>query len=102
MAHRSTFARSPTRSPDGDEWAGGEFIFYERLEGVEPGPSRKRASRPSTRRRTTKAAAPEEPEEEAEVAPARSEDTDLGVLVTQTLAGLERSSGGPVYASTLK
>jgi hypothetical protein len=33
---------------------------------------------------------------------ARPEDTNLGVLVTQTLAGLERTSSGPVLASMLK
>ncbi|MDQ1521581.1 MAG: hypothetical protein QOI55_2654 [Actinomycetota bacterium] len=81
-----------------------EFIFYDRLEGVEPGEGKKRTSRPSTRRRPAKAATtPEAVEEEHDdAAPARSEETDLGVLVTQTLAGLERSANGPVYASTLK
>ena len=31
-----------------------------------------------------------------------AEEADLGVLVTQTLSGLERSAGGPVLASMLK
>ena len=31
-----------------------------------------------------------------------AEEPDLGVLVTQTLSGLERNSEGPVVASTLK
>jgi uncharacterized protein (TIGR00288 family) len=81
-----------------------EFIFYDRLEGVEPGEPRKRTTRTSRGgRRPAKAAAPEAVEEEHdEAAPARNSETDLGVLVTQTLAGLERSANGPVYASTLK
>ena len=33
---------------------------------------------------------------------ATADDTDLDALVTRTLAGLERSSGGPVLASMLK
>ncbi|HEX5613610.1 MAG TPA: NYN domain-containing protein [Acidimicrobiia bacterium] len=80
-----------------------EFLFYERLEGVEAGEPRK----PRARRRTTKAKEPAEQSPavdatvEETVAPARSE-RDLDVLVTQTLAGLERSSNGPVLASSLK
>src|SRR5262249_44505171 len=62
-----------------------EFLFYERLEGVEPRKPAKRATKKATGR-TTKAAPPvEEPEAEA-VAPA--EETDLDALVTRTLAGL--------------
>jgi uncharacterized protein (TIGR00288 family) len=75
-----------------------EFIFYERLEGVEAAPAKKRASRATKARKSTAAAAPKEPDEE----PARAELPDLDVLATQTLAGLERSSGGPVLASMLK
>lgn len=82
-----------------------EFLFYEQLEGVEaaaPRP-RKRASSGRTRTRTT---APVEPDvatdgDESDVAAPRGE-ADLEVLVTQTLAGLERSSNGPVLASMLK
>jgi uncharacterized protein (TIGR00288 family) len=76
-----------------------EFLFYERLEGVEP---RKKPAKRATKRtssRTPKATAPEEPEVDV-VAPA--EETDLDALVTRTLAGLSRSSGGPVLASMLK
>jgi uncharacterized protein (TIGR00288 family) len=76
-----------------------EFLFYERLKGVEQGEPR--------RARSTRRSAPkpvEEPlveplVEQAEVA---ADQTDLGVLVTQTLAGLERSTNGPVLASSLK
>jgi uncharacterized protein (TIGR00288 family) len=76
-----------------------EFLFYERLEGVEP-PKPRRASGRSTRVKRTRAT--EEPLAEEEQPSARAEEPDLGVLVTQTLAGLERSTGGPVLASTLK
>ena len=72
-----------------------DFLFYERLKGVEQGVPRK--ARP-TRRSSPKPV--EEPlVEKAEVA---ADQTDLGVLVTQTLAGLERSTNGPVLASSLK
>ena len=76
-----------------------EFLFYERLEGVEPGKPRR-----ARRRRKADAGveAPEpEPETEAEVV-VRAEPADLDRLVTQTLAGLERSTNGPVLASSLK
>ncbi len=82
-----------------------EFLFYERLKGVEQG-ALPRKARSGSRRSAPKAA--EEPlgeplveplVEKAEVA---ADQTDLGVLVTQTLAGLERSTNGPVLASSLK
>jgi uncharacterized protein (TIGR00288 family) len=79
-----------------------EFLFYERLEGVDvskPKP-RRSASRSSRARKATTNLEPAPAEEEKPAPPA--EEPDLGVLVTQTLAGLERSSGGPVLASTLK
>jgi uncharacterized protein (TIGR00288 family) len=75
-----------------------EFIFYERLEGVEAAPAKKRASRATKARKSSTAATPKEPDDE----PANAEPPNLDVLVTQTLAGLERSSGGPVLASMLK
>jgi uncharacterized protein (TIGR00288 family) len=73
-----------------------EFLFYERLEGVEP--ALPRTAR-TTRRRAAKPVE-DAPVEQAVAAPL--DDTDLGVLVTQTLAGLERSTNGPVLASSLK
>jgi uncharacterized LabA/DUF88 family protein len=75
-----------------------EFLFYERLEGIERAPARK-APRTAKRRprATPDVAVVEEPVE----APS-FEEADLGALVTRTLAGLERSSDGPVRASTLK
>ena len=82
-----------------------EFLFYERLEGVdaaEPG-TRRRSRGTSTRRRSpaAKAAVPEAEPIDAEDVPPTT-DADLGVLVTQTLAGLERSANGPVLGSMLK
>jgi uncharacterized protein (TIGR00288 family) len=84
-----------------------EFIFYERLEGVEPrDPKKRRARRGGRSSRGSGAAEADEPAahkpDDEEEAAARAPLPDLGVLITQTLAGLERSTSGPVYASTLK
>ncbi|MGH8911461.1 MAG: NYN domain-containing protein, partial [Acidimicrobiia bacterium] len=67
-----------------------EFLFYENLEGVEP-----RQARP--------AAAEKEPTT-VEAAPEEETDTDQGIesIITRTLAGLQRSSGDTVLASSLK
>jgi uncharacterized protein (TIGR00288 family) len=106
-----------------------EFLYYDRLEGVEPPPTRGRRGRPA-RPGATRPPEPEpatgvgpepgpapvpgpqpagpasepEPEREPEPTPDRpAGDIDkLAVLVAQTVAGLQRSSGGPVTASTLK
>lgn len=68
-----------------------EFLFYERLPGVDVAPSR---ARRGTGRRTR-------PDEAAAVP--RTTDIDaLGVLVTQTLSGLKRRSGDAVLGSMLK
>jgi uncharacterized protein (TIGR00288 family) len=62
-----------------------EFLYYDRLEGVD---------------------VPRAPEPERQPEPAGEEsagDVDqLAVLIAQTVAGLERSAGGEVTASTLK
>jgi uncharacterized protein (TIGR00288 family) len=78
-----------------------EFLFYERLEGIEAAQPR-RTPRKSTRKAAprTREPASDEAAEEA-TAPSRGE-ADLGVLVTQTLSGLQRSSDGAVRASGLK
>jgi uncharacterized protein (TIGR00288 family) len=77
-----------------------EFLYYDRLEGVEIPPVSTRRGRP---------ARPAEPEPEPQPAPQELEpqpaagDVDtLAVLVAQTVAGLQRSTGGAVTASTLK
>ncbi|MFB9237846.1 NYN domain-containing protein [Plantactinospora siamensis] len=77
-----------------------EFLYYDRLEGVEVPPPRAKRSRPE------RAPAREPQRVEVEEAPAPEEparDVDsLAVLVAQTVAGLQGSSGGAVTASTLK
>jgi uncharacterized protein (TIGR00288 family) len=75
-----------------------EFLYYDRLEGVEIPPAHIRRSRPTSPPQTV-TAEPESPP--APDAPARDVDT-LAALVAQTVAGLQRSSSGAVTASTLK
>src|SRR5215475_8172785 len=58
-----------------------EFLFYERLEGVEPKQPAKRAAKKSGGRSTKAATKADEPDSEV-VAPA--DDTDLDALVTRT------------------
>jgi uncharacterized protein (TIGR00288 family) len=75
-----------------------EFLYYDRLEGVEV---------PQTRgRRGRQVRVPEPPPRVAEPEPEpvnQKRDPDqLPALVAQTVAGLQRSSGGAVTASTLK
>ncbi|GAA0810344.1 NYN domain-containing protein [Spirilliplanes yamanashiensis] len=100
-----------------------EFLYYDRLEGVEVPPPKARRSRPAAAEpaapQQTRPAAPPEtrpeprpatpetpaPEAAAPEAPAAdAPDADgLAALVAQTVAGLQRSSsGGAVSASTLK
>lgn len=98
-----------------------EFLFYERLEGVELPPrrsgrdgDRRRGGRGRGRGQAARApqpSAPEvsEPEVLEEDEPAAVDErsgadveADLGKLVTQTLSGLQRGTGGAVLASTLK
>lgn len=81
-----------------------EFLFYERLEGVEVSSKPRRSTRSgSGRAKAAPAEAePAETEPEAETVAAAGEPRDFAVLVAQTLAGLERSSSGPVLASMLK
>jgi uncharacterized LabA/DUF88 family protein len=66
-----------------------EFLFYERLEGVDvPRGDRKKKTRTPA---------------EEEAAPARTGDiSELSTLVTRTLSGLQSGAGGEVLASSLK
>ena len=84
-----------------------EFLFYERLEGVDVSTT----SRPRRQRRGSggghpgrraPAVAAEPAPEPAAAAVTDDSVTDLPKLVTQTLSGLQRSSGGAVLASALK
>jgi uncharacterized protein (TIGR00288 family) len=79
-----------------------EFLYYDRLEGVEIPPVRPRRGRPA--RLPEIEPLPIEPEPEPQpVADASARDVDaLAVVVAQTVAGLQRSSSGAVTASTLK
>jgi hypothetical protein len=71
-----------------------EFLFYDRLPGVDPVPA---APPPG------EVAAPAAPRVEVEEeTPEASSDRDLGPLVARTLAGLQRHADGPVLASRLK
>ncbi len=63
-----------------------EFLFYESLEGVELPPARGRV----------------EPAPESPVRPAAGDLDAMAIIVAQTLAGLERTAGGEVRASSLK
>lgn len=75
-----------------------EFLYYDRLEGVEvpaPPTRRGRPARPEAEPRPVA-----EPEPAVDVS---LRDVDaLTALVAQTVAGIQRSSGDPVSASTLK
>ena len=86
-----------------------EFLFYDRLPGVEgrPVPPKTSRRRPAAATATL-AAGPVPVEPEPVAAPAAEEttaggsDTDVTAVVTSTLAGLARATDGPVRASTLK
>jgi uncharacterized LabA/DUF88 family protein len=75
-----------------------EFLFYDRLPGVEPGqPTRRGRARSRPAAVPVEEPAPPPAEEQAQV-----DDGDPAQLVTRTLAGLQRHSDGPVLASRLK
>jgi len=87
-----------------------EFLFYENLDGVEPArrrPKSERRPKPSARpvEETAKEQADEpveEPADEPAVTGSNDELDALAVSLAQTVAGLQRSSGGPVRSSMLK
>jgi uncharacterized LabA/DUF88 family protein len=78
-----------------------EFLYYDDLEGVEPGSVRRSSGR-QRRSGTTSAPreTPSDPDDAADVPESRDLDS-LAVLVAQTISGLQRTSG-QVTASTLK
>jgi len=86
-----------------------EFLFYDTLEGVDVPPAGRRGrKKPAAKaERAAKGAGPE-PEPEPAPEPADEGATQpvnidqLAVLIAQTVAGLERTSSGPVLASSLK
>ncbi len=102
-----------------------EFLFYDRLPGVEPSQAPRRPARRAPARPASVPAAPapavvapgtpvppapapeplptaEPVAEPDEPAPSPSEELDLSRMVTTTLAGLQRSADGPVLGSRLK
>jgi uncharacterized protein (TIGR00288 family) len=92
-----------------------EFLYYDRLEGVDVRAARAPRGRPArSAAPETRRPEPAEPEAEGEPeaeTPRAGEARDgeagrdgdaLTVLVAQTVAGLQASSGGAVTASTLK
>lgn len=82
-----------------------EFLYYDRLEGVDIPPARGRRARPTTRQAGVEQRPPEpEPEQDRrpqEAEPDRDVDA-LAVLVAQSVAGLQGSANGEVTASRLK
>ncbi|MEV4481341.1 PIN domain-containing protein [Micromonospora coxensis] len=78
-----------------------EFLYYDRLEGVDIPPARARRGRPT---RPAEAAAPTDQDLEQVAAAEESvRDVDaLAVVVAQTVAGLQGGAGGAVTASRLK
>jgi uncharacterized protein (TIGR00288 family) len=79
-----------------------EFLFYDRLEGLEIPLARPRRTRPARPPEVEPQPVEQEPEPQpATDATARDVDALAG-LVAQTVAGLERSTSGAVTASTLK
>jgi uncharacterized LabA/DUF88 family protein len=86
-----------------------EFLFYERLEGVNlpdlgspKQPTTRRGGRGTSRAGVAVKAAPTPPATSSTDEQPKGEEPALAPLITQTLAGLQRSSGGAVLASTLK
>lgn len=79
-----------------------EFLYYDRLEGVDIPSARSRRGRPARLPSPDPQQVEQEPEPQPAVEePVRDVDT-LAVLVAQTVAGLQGSSSGEVTASTLK
>ncbi|MFI6262567.1 NYN domain-containing protein [Micromonospora sp. NPDC051006] len=79
-----------------------EFLYYDRLEGVEIPPAPARRGRPARPPQLEPQQVEQEPEPQPVVEqPVRDVDT-LAALVAQTVAGLQGSSGGEVTASRLK
>jgi len=87
-----------------------EFLYYEALEGVDVPAERRRRGRRGSRSPVDDGAAtpapepvPERTEEEEPLQdPVPLGEDQLAILIAQTVAGLERSSGGAVLASSVK
>jgi uncharacterized protein (TIGR00288 family) len=79
-----------------------EFLFYEKLEGVNLPELRAKPAGGRRGGRVSKSAAKAVVPRPVTQDEPKGEEPDLPRLVTQTLSGLQRSSGGAVLASTLK
>ncbi|GJF02492.1 PIN domain-containing protein [Pseudonocardia sp. D17] len=89
-----------------------EFLFYDRLPGVDARPPVRRPRRPADRHEpapTTPApdpvvvvTEPDPPDPAPDEPVGSTADGDVGRLVASTLAGLQRHTDGPVLASRLK
>ena len=79
-----------------------EFLFYDTLEGVDVPVDRPRKKRTSAKAEHAPARPEPEPEAAEESAAKPGNVDELAVLIAQTLAGMERSSSGPVLASSIK
>jgi hypothetical protein len=87
-----------------------EFLFYDRLPGVEPTQAARRGRGRPRQQPAAPPATPIVPDPVPAVAPPpaaeetaeSNEDRDVGALVARTLAGLQRHADGPVLASRLK
>jgi uncharacterized LabA/DUF88 family protein len=82
-----------------------EFLYYDRLEGVEvpqPRGRRARSTRPPEPPRPPKPSLEPVPEPAPETEERAGDADELAVLVAQTVAGLQGSSGGAITASILK
>ncbi|MEZ5169519.1 MAG: NYN domain-containing protein [Acidimicrobiia bacterium] len=77
-----------------------EFLFYDRLEGVEAG--RKKASGRSRSRTKDDTGDDSGDDSEATARPRGDRPEDAERLVTRTLSGLQQNTGGAVQASMLK
>jgi NYN domain/OST-HTH/LOTUS domain len=79
-----------------------EFLFYDRLPGVEKAPAPAAPTPAGKPHKATLEAGPTEAAPVIETTTAAGPDLDVAPLVTTTLAGLARHSEGPVLASRLK
>jgi uncharacterized protein (TIGR00288 family) len=79
-----------------------EFLYYDRLEGVDIPSVRSTRGRPATLPGPTQRQVEPEPEPQPAVEESVRDSDALAVLVAQTVAGLQGSASGEVTASTLK
>jgi hypothetical protein len=81
-----------------------EFLYYEALEGVDVPAERRRRGQGgrsvADREPERTEAVPADDEEQPESPPL--DEDQLAILIAQTVAGLDRSSAGPVLASSVK